>query len=155
MDLYDLGHYFTSYVPIEALKSPLLRYSAVAIAAKQLGRVRGVKATIGAHCQKQASTEVYPNCEGVNWFYIAAKYYDKAIAYLRKGLVKAGCPGVSPPSPTDAVSKRARADDCQSQSTQTDDLLAATSILSVYEFMSDSNIEWSRSVFTVWPPSKA
>lgn len=140
------------------LKSPLLRYSAVAIAAKQLGRVGGLKAIIGADCQKHASTEIYPNCEGVNWFYTAAKHYDKAIAYLREGLVKAGCPGISPPSlkgPTDAVSKLGRIDDCQSQSAQADDLLAATSILSVYEFMTDSNIEWSRSVFTAWPPSKA
>ena len=83
MDLYDLGYYFASYVPIRALNNPLLRYSAVAIAAKQLGRVRGVKAIIGADCQKQASTEIYPNCEGTNWFYIAAKHYDKAIVYLR------------------------------------------------------------------------
>ena len=84
MDLYDLGNTFSSYVPVKALKSPLLRYSAVAIAAKQLGRVKGVKAIMGGVCKKQAFTEVYPNCERTNWFYIATKYYDKAITYLRE-----------------------------------------------------------------------
>jgi len=120
MDLYDLGNYFASYIPIIAHNSPLTRYSACAIAAKQLGRVKGQKAIMGGVCSQQASTETIQDCEKMNWFYIAAKYYDRAIGCLREALVK-------DPSQRSA-----------------DELLAATSILSVYEFMDDSNIEWSR-----------
>jgi hypothetical protein len=120
MDLYDLGNYFASYIPIIAHNSPLTRYSACAIAAKQLGRVKGQKAIMGGVCSQQASTEILQDCEKMNWFYIAAKYYDRAIGCLREALVK-------DPSQRSA-----------------DELLAATSILSVYEFMDDSNTEWSR-----------
>jgi hypothetical protein len=120
MDLYDLGNYFASYIPIIAHKSPLTRHSACAIAAKQLGRVKGQKAIMGGVCSQQASTEIIQDCGKMNWFYIAAKYYDRAIGCLREALVEE-------PSQRSA-----------------DELLAATSILSVYEFMDDSNVEWSR-----------
>ena len=120
MDLYDLGNYFASYIPTISHKSPLTRYSACAIAAKQLGRVKGQKAIMGGVCSQQASTETIKDCEKMNWFYIAAKYYDRAIGCLREALVEE-------PSQRSA-----------------DKLLAATSILSVYEFMDDSNVEWSR-----------
>jgi hypothetical protein len=150
MDLYDFGNTFSSYVPVKALKSPLLRYSAIAIAAKQLGRVKGVKAIMGGVCRKQASTELYPNCEQTNWFYIAAKYYDRAITYLREGLVSAGSSHInrsSLESPSESEINRRRLIECTMQPADEDDLLAATSILSVYEFMDDSSTEWSRSVF--------
>lgn len=39
MDLYDFGTYFASQVPVKALRNPLLKYSACAQAAKQLGHV--------------------------------------------------------------------------------------------------------------------
>jgi hypothetical protein len=147
MDLYDLGNYFASYVPIKALKSPLLLYSAAAIAAKQLGRVKGNKAIVGGPCTRPAFTEVYPNCDQTNWFYIAAKYYEKAIAFLRDELANLRSPSSNRSSlvdPCESTSKQLAQE--QSHTAQADDLLAATSILSVYEFMDDSNIEWSRSV---------
>jgi len=148
MDLYDLGNYFASYIPVKALQSPLLRYSACAIAAKQLGRVKGLKSIMGGICSKQASSETYSNIEQAHWFYIAAGYYDKAITQLRAALSQINTQDSCDMSQTE-FSERS-VDDIQVSENrrrgQADDLLAATSILSVYEFMDDSNAEWSRSV---------
>jgi hypothetical protein len=147
MDLFDLGNYFAFHVPLRARRSPLLRYSAAAIAAKQLGRVNGKKAAIGL-CKWQASTEMYPNCDRTSWFYIAAKYYDKAISFLREALVDIGTKNgnISPsmgPNESSSQMDRLMIQE-QRHSEQADDLLAATSILSVYEFMEASSVEWSR-----------
>ena len=132
---------------MRARQSPLLRYSAAAIAAKQLGRVNGNKAVIGL-CVRQASTEIYPAIERTNWSYIAAKYYDKALSFLREALADIG-------STNDDLSLSMTVNESSSQidrlmiqeqrhSAQADDLLASTSILSVYEFMDASSIDWSR-----------
>jgi hypothetical protein len=146
MDLYDMGNYFASYVPIRALSSPLLRYSTAAIAAKQLDRVNGFKPVTGP-CKRQASTEIYPQCErSPNWSYIAAKYYDKAISVLREALVHVGRRNSSDSQPTDISSSQRDRLMMQemSHSADADDLLAATSILSECEFMDASSVEWSR-----------
>lgn len=151
MDLYDLGKYFAAQVPVRALKSPLLRYSAAAIAAKQLGRVKGNKPIFGGICKRQASTETYPNCDRTNWFYIATKYYNKAIKFLREGLVDVSSQNYSHSlllNTDENASQQVRLMQEQRHSAQADDLLASTSILSVYEFMDDSSVEWSRSVCT-------
>jgi hypothetical protein len=57
MDLFDLGCYFGHLVPVHALSNPLLKYSACAYAAKQLGRVQGRKAVIGGIVGRQAEME--------------------------------------------------------------------------------------------------
>lgn len=59
MDLFDLGTYFGSYVPVRAVTNPLLRYGACALAAKQLGQIKGIKAMWGGYCQKQAHMELW------------------------------------------------------------------------------------------------
>lgn len=150
MDIHDMGKYFASHVPARAVHNPLLRYSAAAIAAKQLGRVHGRKAIKGGLCTRQASTENYPSCERTNWFYIAANYYDKAISFLREALVDVGRPNSS--DDTEAMMVTASQRDRlmmqeQRHSAQADDLLASTSILSMYEFMDASSVEWSRCVY--------
>lgn len=43
MDLFDFGTYFASYVPIKAREDPLLKYAAVACAAKVLARRQGCR----------------------------------------------------------------------------------------------------------------
>jgi hypothetical protein len=126
MDLYDLEGYFASYVPIRALSCPLLRYSAAAIAAKQLGRVG----------RNKTST----HSEQANWAYLAAKYYDKAITFLREALVDIGGQVINFDGDTSA---RGRLVQEQCHAIRKDDLLTSTSILSVYEFMDASTTEWS------------
>jgi hypothetical protein len=152
MDLYDIGNYFASYITSNALQNSLLRYAAAAIAAKQLGRthVLGSKTK-----EKRARTELHPDGEKVDWPYTATKYYAKAIASLRMAIIPderrvripSGLSNSREESEYHATlgtSKRPR--NCCSffSRTRTDRLLAATSILSVYEFLDGSDEEWSR-----------
>jgi len=133
-------------VPVEASHCPLLQHAACAIAAKQLGRAKCQK--VSRSCRSAAATELFPGSENHDWPYIAAKYYDKAITCLRKALVKnvsKHCLYTSSCGSDDREeTKRRRIGmdiDC---SPVVDGLLAGTSILSVYEFMDGSNMEWSR-----------
>ena len=75
MDLFDFGMYFGSYVPVRALSSHLLKYAACAFAAKQLGRVNGAKASIGGLCSTQASMELWPDANKIDWAWCGANYY--------------------------------------------------------------------------------
>lgn len=142
MDLYDLENYFATYVPTTSLQSPLLLCAAAAIAAKQLGRVKGVKAIPGGVCNKQAATETYPNSDQTDWFYVAVKYYDKAIEFLRAELAAIESHGARHASLLTSGESIHRVE--RARTSQADNLLVATSILSVYEFMDDSGIDWSR-----------
>jgi hypothetical protein len=49
MDLFDLGTYFSSYVPVKAQENLLLKYAALAYSAKALGRVQGRKPGMGGN----------------------------------------------------------------------------------------------------------
>lgn len=158
MDLFDLGTYFASHVPIRALKNPLLKYAACAYAAKQLGRVRGVKAVMGGAASSQARMEVWPGSESIDWYHYGAKYYDKAIQLLVDALKK---DGKRVPSPTieafgeaemTAVAedgqrgprKRRKISNDQFTNLHSDETLAATAILSVYEFLSATGSAWNQ-----------
>lgn len=161
MDLFDLGCYFAHHVPVQAMANPLLRYSACAYAAKQLGRVRGKKAVVGGNASKQADMELYPRLESANWPYIGAKYYDRAISLLMEELSNSRGQGtpMTPMNGEDAFSpssgpsshggqltpgnKRRRLSRPPSSS-HADETLAAGAILCVYEFLDNANTAWSR-----------
>lgn len=151
MDLFDLGKFFSSYVPIKALDSALLRHSAAAIAAKQLGRINAADITV--------ATKESADLGRSGWAYKAAKHYDRAIACLREALTEVSSTGqgaFGSDSPvilqrtrdsatrSSAYTERHKLTNSQAHRARSDDLLAATSILSVYEFLDDSNVEWSR-----------
>ncbi|KAK0110466.1 hypothetical protein ONS96_002077 [Cadophora gregata f. sp. sojae] len=161
MDLFDLGCYFAHHVPVQAKTNPLLRYSACAYAAKQLGQVRGKKAVVGGTASKQADMELYPRAESANWPYIGAKYYDRAISLLMEELSNSRGQGtpITPMNGEDAFSpasvqsshggqltpgiKRRRLTRPPSSS-HADETLAAGAILCVYEFLDHANTAWSR-----------
>jgi hypothetical protein len=164
MDLFDLGCYFAHHVPVQALSNPLLKYSACAYAAKQLGRVRGRKAIVGGSVSKQAEMELYPNSEAVDWAYIGAKHYDRAISLLMEELSNSGGPQTpitpmtamdetfsprsSVQSPhsnprTPGLNKRRRLSRIVATSSP-DETFAAAAILCVYEFLDNANTAWAR-----------
>ncbi|KAI9849671.1 MAG: hypothetical protein M1837_002796 [Sclerophora amabilis] len=155
MDVFDLGSYFASYVPVKALSTPLLKYAAIAYAAKQLGRVKGRKATVGGAHSKQATMEIYPGSGQVDWYYKAAQYYDKAISHLMEALQDdhaVSSPGAphqwQDPSTCEGSElerrKRRRISGNRFPSTaNSDELLAGTVILCVYEFLDASGAAWS------------
>lgn len=163
MDLFDLGLYFTYYVPAKAVTNPLLKYAAVACSAKALGRHHGIKPKLGGNATRQARMELYPDIRSVDWFHKAAMYYDHAVSLLRQAIqddshqASSGTPAVSEndtemtwqQGEPDAASlngseRKRRRLSSLSQKTSSDEILAATAILSVYEFLDASVPEWSR-----------
>jgi hypothetical protein len=166
MDLFDLGCYFAHHVPVQAISNPLLLYSACAYAAKQLGRVRGRKAVVGGNVSRQGEMELYPRPESVDWAYIGAKYYDRAISLLMEELSNSGPQDVpmTPMTPMTAVdetfSPQASAASTHStprtpankkrrlsrptSANHADETLAAAAILCVYEFLDNANTAWAR-----------
>jgi hypothetical protein len=153
MDLYDLGTYFASYVPVQARENPLLKYAAVACAAKALARVQGRKPRGGV--SRQARPELYPDAPVVDWKHKAAVYYDTAVSLLLQALKmdvssdESDCEfrhrndslaqtyeGRSP--------KRRRTSNNTPFVSSTDEILAASAILCVYEFLDTSVSEWAK-----------
>lgn len=79
LDLSDSKKFFSVYVPIRAINSPSLKHAIAALAAKQLGRVKGAKlSTGGGMFTSPATTEMYPNAAQTDWFLKAANYYYMA-----------------------------------------------------------------------------
>ena len=158
MDLFDLRTYFASYVPVKALTNPLLKYAACAYAAKQLGRVKGAKAVFGGVCSRLASMEVWPGAEKVDWYYHGAKYYEKAIQLLMQALKhdSQGPPLSNPEAfgqwqAAELVEgaecphkRRRRFSNSRLSSAHSDEVLAATAILSIYEFLDATGPAWNR-----------
>jgi len=163
MDLFDLGCYFAHQVPVLALSNPLLKFSACAYAAKQLFRVRGRKAIVGGIVSQQAAMELYPQSETVDWEYIGAKYYDKAIQLLMEELSNSGNAEI-PNTPSIVIDETLspRSNNTSSQdgrktpgnkrrrvsrqhcASNPDETLAAAAILCVYEFLDNANTAWAR-----------
>ncbi|EAW11944.1 uncharacterized protein ACLA_007030 [Aspergillus clavatus NRRL 1] len=156
MDLFDLGTYFASHVPIKALTNPLLKYAACAYSAKQLGRVKGAKAPFGGVSAKQAFTETWPSGRNVDWSWYGAKYYEKAIQLLVNELQPdEGPPPLSTPeafgqwqaselSHNHDNSRKRRRHNRPSSGVHSDEVLAATAILSIYEFLDATGTAWNR-----------
>jgi hypothetical protein len=150
MDLFDPGTHFASYVPVKARENPLLKYAAVACAAKALARVQGRKSVIGGSVSHQARMEQYPDGPFVDWKHKAAVYYDTAVSLLLHALkeditsspeeseceLRQHCDGPAP--------KRRRTSSNTSVVSSTDEILAASAILCVYEFMDTSLSEWAK-----------
>lgn len=159
MDLFDLDCYFSSIVPIKALSNLLLKCAACAYAAKQLYRVQGAKAIMGGRCSKQASMEVWPDADKVDWEWYGAKYYDKAIHLLMSEL-QHDSKSPAPLSTPEAFGqwqaaelseggehprkRKRRSSNGRFSSSHSDEVLAATAILSVYEFLDATGPAWNR-----------
>ncbi|KAL5383924.1 hypothetical protein DPSP01_005724 [Paraphaeosphaeria sporulosa] len=152
MDLFDLGTYFSSYVPVKAQENLLLKYAALAYSAKALGRVQGRKTVMGGGVARQSQMEIYPDTQLVDWSHKATQYYDMAVSLLLKAL-KANAlsspdsdsdGGDSSYGPDDRSPGRRRTSGSNAAGLSTDELLAASAILCVYEFLDGSDKEWTR-----------
>lgn len=149
MDLFDSGTYFASYVPVKARENALLKYAAVACAAKALSRVQACKLVMGGNGQ-QTQTEIYPGSSLVDWKHKAAIYYDNAVSLLLQALKTDST--VTPddsdcefrPSQHSNSPKRRRTSSNTSMASSSDDLLAASAILCVYEVLDSSMSEWAK-----------
>ena len=157
MDLFDLGTYFTSHVPVQARENPLLKYAAVACAAKALARVQACKPAMGGSVMCQAGMKEYPDAPLVDWKHKTAVYYDTAVSLLlhalnvevasspneskcelrqRNGDLASAYDGSAP--------KRRRTSSSTSFVSTTEELLAVSAILCFYEFLDTSVSEWEK-----------
>lgn len=155
MDLYDLGTFFASCVPVRALSNPLLKHAACAYAAKQLGRVRGAKCIVGGVASTRATMESWPTAPAnVDYYWYGAKHYDKAIQLLME-ILGQGVLNIQSPEgfghhgsidlgEDEHRAKRSRQATGQATNASSDEVFAATAILSVYEFLDASGPAWSR-----------
>ncbi|KAK5732593.1 hypothetical protein LTR17_010408 [Elasticomyces elasticus] len=135
MDLFDIDKHFSQLVPLKALRDALLRNAIAAVAAKQLGRVKGDKPFSARQCQRPSTMETLDDVAEVDWFYKAANYYDKAIAFSRIYL-EALSGTLSRPSSPNMITT--------TSVTNSDDLLVAVSIFSLYESLDSREMGWLR-----------
>ena len=133
MDLFDADKHFGHLVPLKALRDALLRNAIAAVAAKQLGLMKGEKPFTAMQCQRPASMEIMRDVCQVDWFYKAANYYDKAIAFSRIYLQLLSGNLSNAPSPNTALSV---------PTANSDDLLVAVSIFSLYESLDNVEAGW-------------
>lgn len=150
MDLFDLSSFFAVDVPVKAATCPLLLYAAIALSAKALAQIR-----ISAQYIKQTASKRTPS----QWLHKARYYYDIAIGLLRQALedgTRASGPvgahlsseQQSSSAGNDAFSQWRDRNSSQGRislpRTDSEELVATTAVLCVYEFLDASGLEWSR-----------
>ncbi|KAI9738712.1 MAG: hypothetical protein M1834_008217 [Cirrosporium novae-zelandiae] len=155
MDLFDCGQYFASVVPLKAYTNSLLKFAACAYAAKQLGRVHKVKAGICDVYSYSPQPGLLPDAQSQDWCLIGMKYYNKAISLLKEKLYNNSPQplGNSARSEYNELSSMNHLHDYNSLFSPdspslerdrviSEEVLAATAILSVYEFLDTPETAW-------------
>ncbi|GIZ39550.1 hypothetical protein CKM354_000293000 [Cercospora kikuchii] len=146
MDLYDLDLFFAAKVPVLAVDCPLLLYSCASLSAKSLARVNGRRPVMGGAVSKQSKMESWPGppMDAEMWMRKGRECYDIAVSLLRQSL--AGCtrPGTSSLPEHSTPATLSAIQGTPLPTTDSDELVAATAILCVYEFLDASGPEWSR-----------
>ena len=162
MDLYDLGTYFSGYVPVQARNHSLLRHAACAYAAKQIYLASRQRSNIDGRSPRQATTRAYID-KSVDWERESSFHYDQSIILLRQLILE----NQSPTTAIDFASVHFEEENHgsridiglahSSRSTMqkehiqarlwSDDVVAAAIILGVYEFMSNTGAAWSRHLW--------
>ncbi|OTA65071.1 hypothetical protein K449DRAFT_392154 [Hypoxylon sp. EC38] len=148
LDLYFLGAYFEHEVPLKALSHPLLKCAACAYAAKHLSRTRRKTDSPRSSLRHSqvATTTTWPDSAAVDWAWHGARYYAEAIKLLRETLDHSG----NLVTPTHSQTSSESSSSLQSEDPSavcarvSDETLAAMAILCNFEFMSASDVEWTR-----------
>ncbi|KAM0717147.1 hypothetical protein Q7P37_006999 [Cladosporium fusiforme] len=152
MDLFDLGQFFATEVPVLAADCPLLLYSCAALSAKSLSRVADDNyntSDVDAYItpsQRHSRLRLWPgeHLDAEGWVRKGRENYDVAVSLLRQAL--AGITTAQSFSlPDDTTAETASvAQSIPLPSPDSDKLVAATAVLCVYEFLDASGAEWSR-----------
>ncbi|EME87357.1 uncharacterized protein MYCFIDRAFT_97003, partial [Pseudocercospora fijiensis CIRAD86] len=136
MDLYDSNSFFAARVPVLAVDCPLLLYSCACLSAKSLARVDGRRPIMDGQFWPG------PPMDTESWMRKGREYYDIAVSLLRQSLAGASRPRTSSLPATAATLMNVQG--APLPTTDSDELVAATAILCVYEFLDASGPEWSR-----------
>jgi hypothetical protein len=149
MDLFDLGQFFATEVPLLAVNCPLLLYSCTALAAKSLSRISSTSNTISdAQLLPQRHSRLAlrpgPPLDAEGWVRKGRENYDLAVSLLRQALAGAIMSDPADLPETTSAETASVTQGAPLPSTDSDELVAATAILCVYEFLDASGAEWSR-----------
>lgn len=148
MDEFDLDLFFAAKVPVLAVTCPLLLYACASLSSKSLARVSGRKPVMGGMVpsSRQSKMEFWPGppLDQEGWIHKGRQYYDIAVSLLRQALAGASRPPTSS-LPEDATpATLSNVQNAPLPPMDSDELVAATAILCVYEFLDASGPEWSR-----------
>lgn len=131
MDLFDMDRHYHRVIPMLAWSSPLLLYSACAVAAKQLTLVEPSPQEPRFYMQSWQTTSP----KDFAWY--STKYYDRAISLLLRYVSDLGL-GDSGQENAEQQSERGyNPKPCRNE------IIIAATILSVYEFLTASDRTWS------------
>ena len=148
MDLFDLGQFFATEVPLLAVECPLLLYACAALSAKSLSRItiNDIVSHAPDPSQNQSRLALRPGppLDAEGWVQKGRENYDLAVSLLRRALVGGTMAQESLALPDIAEESAPIAQDAPLPKTDSDELVAATAILCVYEFLDASGPEWSR-----------
>lgn len=155
MDIFDTGAYFAAYVPVQARQSALLEHAAIACAARAFGRIKSHKSVREGDAPLYNGTKIHHSTRSVNWQRTAAENYGAAISLILGFLEENAIDTLKDPdcvfqddgSDVDKVSNdpasRGECDTAERSSrVRSKDVLAALAILSMYEFLDGSTLEW-------------
>ncbi|KAF2173342.1 hypothetical protein M409DRAFT_62867 [Zasmidium cellare ATCC 36951] len=146
MDLFDLGLFFATKVPVLATTCPLLLYACASLSAKSLARVHGRKPVMGGQVSRQSRMERWPGppLDQEGWVRKGREHYDIAVSLLRQSLAGATRPPTSSLPEEASPTTLSTVQSTPLPTTDSEELVAATAILCVYEFLDASGPEWSR-----------
>ena len=130
------------------------------MASKHLGRVKGAKTLTGSGMfTSPATTEIYPNAPRVDWFLKGANYYYMAITRMREALVDSDYGALHSSlflgSPLEVVGQILRMQTLVGLdeiavvriARRIEDLMAATTILHIYQLFDANEAELHAYVF--------
>ncbi|KAL4865445.1 hypothetical protein BDV12DRAFT_149759 [Aspergillus spectabilis] len=164
LDISDTGKFFAAYVPVRALDEQSLRYAISAISAKHLARMKGVVSTAsGGMFTSPASMETYPNAEQVDWSLKAANYYYLAVSHMNSSTSDYAVVSTSDvlEPPISIVNRwldlQRRQREGQTDAAAdgawktTENLLASSTILTLYKILDDPGENWQSYLAGVKP----
>lgn len=155
MDIFDTGAYFTSYVPVKSQRSELLTHAAIACAAKTLARVQEQGPIAGVTGSPEDRNRMQHRMHFVNWQRRAAEHHNTALSLLLQALKEAAAKAVAESEKSSIQSlneTRCSSDADHSRELSSahnrrpqfdaDEILTASAILCMYEFLDSSIPEW-------------
>ncbi|KAL4880566.1 hypothetical protein BJY04DRAFT_71749 [Aspergillus karnatakaensis] len=164
LDISDTGKFFAAYVPVRAIDDQSLRYAISALSAKHLARMKGVKSTAtGGMFTSPATMETYPSTEQVDWSLKAANYYYLAVSHMNSSISDYAVVSTSDvlEPPISIVNRwlnlQRRERDQQTGAAAdgawktTENLLASSTILTIYKFLDEPGEKWQSYLAGVKP----
>ncbi|KAL4998483.1 hypothetical protein BDV10DRAFT_167130 [Aspergillus recurvatus] len=163
LDVSDSGKFFGGCVPIRAIDEQSLRCAIAAISAKHLARMKGVKSTAGGGLfTSPATMESYPNSYQVDWSLKAANYYYLAVSHMSNSMSDYAAVSTSDvlEPPISVVNRWLSLQLKRSEQTPhtsdgawktTENLLAASTILTLYKTFDEPGEKWQSYLTGVKP----